>query len=62
MRATEPKWCDAWTSQDDVTGEGERTFYHECSQPVGHSGNHTCMGDRDEWDEWQECHHEWSQP
>lgn len=57
---SEPQWCDAWTSHDDVGGEGERTFYHECGQQQSHGGKHTCMGHVNEWDgAWDSCNEEW---
>lgn len=57
--ATEPKWCSSWTSHDDIGGEGERTFYHECGQVLGHEGKHQCFGHRDDWGEWDTCQEQW---
>lgn len=46
----EPDWCNSWTSHDDITGEGQQTFEHECGQVADHDGDHTCMGHVNDWD------------
>jgi hypothetical protein len=52
--------CDSWTSHDDVGGEGEQTFYHECGGELGHAGRHTCFGHRSDWDDaWESCWQTW---
>lgn len=57
-------WCEAWTSHEDVTGEGEQTFYHECVRESGHEGLHTCLGHSLRWSggELACCNHTWDRP
>lgn len=53
--------CESWIGIDDVTGEGQQTFEHECGEPKGHEGKHKCMGHRECWadDGWDSCSMEW---
>lgn len=53
-------WCPSWTSHDDIGGEGEMTFFHECGKDEAHEGKHHCIGHSDlNTHEWDSCHWEW---
>jgi len=52
--------CSDWTSHDDITGDGQETFYHECGRAESHVGHHKCFGHQDEFTrEWSVCDVEW---
>jgi hypothetical protein len=41
--------CDHWYSHDDISGEGQMTFYWECVLDRGHEGPHEVRCSNPTW-------------